>query len=54
MKEHLKKLSGTPEEKKELFEMFLAKLQSGQPLADAEIPMFEFLKKEILGGDDGV
>jgi len=52
--EYLKALSGTIEEKKDLFDLFTAKLLSGQTLSDVERAMFEFLKKELIGESDGV
>lgn len=52
--EYLKKLSGTKEEKKELFEMFTAKLLSGQVLTDSERAMFEYLRTELIGDEDGL
>lgn len=52
--EYLKALSGNEQEKKDLFDLFTAKLLSGQTLTDAERAMFEFLKKDLLGESDGV
>lgn len=52
--EYLKKLSGTKEEKKELFEMFTAKLLSGESLTDSERAMFEYLQTDLVGTDDGI
>lgn len=50
----LKALSGTEEEKRNLFDSLTAKLLGGDPLTDAERAMFEFLKKDLLGESDGV
>jgi hypothetical protein len=46
--EMLKYLKGSIEDKKTLFNHFLARVMGGSMLADHEIGMFEFLKKELL------
>lgn len=51
--EYLKKLNGSHEEKKQLFDLFTAKLLSGESLSDAERAMFEYLRSELVGDQDG-
>ena len=52
--EYLRKLSGTKEEKIELFEILTNKLLAGEQLTDAERSMYEFLRNELTGGDVGI
>lgn len=49
--EYLKKLSGSDEEKRELFYLFTQKLLNGEHLSDGERAMFEYLKTELTGGE---
>lgn len=53
-KEYLKALSGTDEEKRVLFNLFMAKLLNNEQLSDVERPMFEYLKIYFVGDSDGV
>lgn len=47
-KEMLCVLKGCTQEKINLFNQLTEKVQSGQPMTDDEIPVFETLKKELF------